>query len=208
MFEPQAQPLEEIQEGEQLVRQGAWDASIAHEESVREELDTVAEGLDAVAETLVRDDLDALEKARDRLRSVMQAAGDSTGRGSGGGRLSDSEARREFAAGGFRGVMDDLREAEALLPEGEGVGRRLEGVREGLAGIGRYYHRAAVPPQYDLIFDQVIQPLRLAAEELDAAIRARRDAYGFAAGHIDAVPEAYRGRVADYFKALAEEDEY
>jgi hypothetical protein len=58
----------------------------------------------------------------------------------------------------------------------------------------------------NLVFDEVIKPLKLVAEELDRSVRARRDAYGFAAENADAVPEAYRDHVAEYFKALAEMD--
>ncbi|MGA1197832.1 MAG: hypothetical protein ACO36I_15190, partial [Candidatus Latescibacterota bacterium] len=93
-----------------------------------------------------------------------------------------------------------------LLPEGNESGLQLGRIRDGLAGIGRDYQRAAKVPQYDLVFDEVIKPLQLVAEALDRSVRAQRDAYGFSAENVDAVPEAYRNHVAEYFKALAEMD--
>ena len=242
---------EEMQEGERYVRLGAWEAAKEHEGGVADKLDEAAEKLDAVAEYLVRDDLEALARAQERLENVMgplsgvrqegsgkepaeggRGAADAEGQDMGdaqaqrngaggdgraqrngagdGGRFGwgpqNPEDLRRFAEGGFRDWMDRLREAESLLPDGLEVRQRLTGIRENLAGIGRGYHREGTVPQYDLVFDRAIKPLTLAAEELSELIREQKNEYGFGAGKADEVPEQYRVRVAEYFKALAEMD--
>jgi hypothetical protein len=188
---------EEMVEGERFMQEGLWASASEHEKGVQEKLDAAAERLNAVAGDLVRDDLDAMERALQRVRGLANEAE---------GTPQDAEGMQDFAARGFREWMDEVREAQALLPEGDGAGQQLGRIRDGLAGIGRDYQRAAKVPQYDLVFDEVIKPLKLVAEELDRSVRARRDAYGFAAENADAVPEAYRDHVAEYFKALAEMD--
>ena len=61
--------FEDMQAGERLVRLGAWQASETHERGVAEKLDQAAEKLDGVAQLLVRDDLEALERAQERLEA-------------------------------------------------------------------------------------------------------------------------------------------
>ena len=197
--------FEDMQAGERLVRLGAWQASETHERAVANKLDQAAEKLDGVAQLLVRDDLEALERAQERLESVMGGE-----RGDGDGRFGwgpqDPDALRRFAESGFRDWMNRLREAESLLPADLGVRQRLTGVREDLAGIGRDYYRKGAVPQYDLIFDRAIKPLTLSAEELSVLIRERKGDYGLSAGKADEIPEQYRARVAEYFKALTESE--
>ncbi len=195
--------FEDMQAGERLVRLGAWQASETHERGVAEKLDQAAEKLDGVAQFLVRDDLEALERAQERLESVMGGERDD-GR-FGWGPQSPDELRR-FAEGGFRDWMDRLREAESLLPTDLDLRQRLTGIREDLAGIGRGYYREGAVPQYDLIFDRAIKPLTLSAEELSDLIREQKSDYGFSAGKADEIPEQYRTRVAEYFKALTESE--
>lgn len=197
--------FEDMQAGERLVRLGAWQASETHERGVAEKLDQAAEKLDGVAQLLVRDDLEALERAQERLESVM--GGGSDGRdGRFGWGPQDPDALRRFAEGGFRDWMDRLREAESLLPADLNVRVRLTGIREDLAGIGRDYYRKGAVPQYDLIFERAIKPLTLSAEELSVLIRERKGDYGLSAGKADEIPEQYRARVAEYFKALTESE--
>lgn len=197
--------FEDMQGGERLVRLGAWQASETHERGVAEKLDQAAEKLGGVAQLLVRDDLEALERAQERLETVM--GGGSEGRdGRFGWGPQDPDALRRFAEGGFRDWMDRLREAESLLPADLGVRQRLTGIREDLAGIGRDYYRKGAVPQYDLIFERAIKPLTLSAEELSELIRERKSDYGFSAGKTDEIPEQYRARVAEYFKALTESE--
>ena len=189
--------FEEMQAGERLVWLGAWGASADHERAVADRLDRAAEALDEVAQFSVRDDLEALERAKERLEAAMPPSGERFGWGP-----RTPEDRRRFAEGGFRDWMDRVREAEALLPDDLGIRQRLTGIREDLAGIGRDYHRDGVLPQYDLIFDRAIKPLTLSVKELSDLIRARKA--DFAAGKTDEIPEQYRARVAEYFKALTE----
>jgi len=197
--------FEDMQAGERLVRLGAWRASETHERAVAEKLNQAAEKLDGVAQLLVNDDLEALERAQERLEAVMGGEG-----GDGDGRFGwgpqDPDALRRFAEGGFRDWMDRLREAESLLPADLGVRQRLTGVREDLAGIGRDYYRKGAVPQYDLIFERAIKPLTLSAEELSVLISERKGDYGLSAGKADEIPEQYRARVAEYFKALTENE--
>ena len=197
--------FEDMQAGERLVRLGAWRASETHERGVAEKLDQAAEKLDGVAQLLVNDDLEALERAQERLESVM-GGGRSDDDGRFGWGPQDPDALRRFAEGGFRDWMDRLREAESLLPADLGVRQRLTGIREDLAGIGRDYYRKGTVPQYDLIFERAIKPLTLSAEELSVLIRERKGDYGLSAGKADEIPEQYRARVAEYFKALTESE--
>ena len=179
--------FEEMQAGERLVWLGAWGASADHERAVADRLDRAAEALDEVAQFTVRDDLEALERAKERLEAAMPPSGERFGWGP-----RTLEDRRRFAEGGFRDWMDRVREAESLLPDDLGIRQRLTGIREDLAGIGRDYHRDGVLPQYDLIFDRAIKPLTLSVEELSDLIRARKA--DFAAGKTDEIPEQYRAR--------------
>ena len=191
--------FEEMQEGERFVWLGAWDASAERERAVADKLDRAAEKLDAVAQFLVRDDLEALERAKERLEDAMPPSDERFGWGP-----RTEEDRRRFAEGGFRDWMDRVREAESLLPEDLSIRQRLTGIREDLAGMGRAYHRDGVLPQYDLIFDRAIKPLTLSVEELSDLIRERKA--DFSVGKPDEIPEQYRARVAEYFKALTESD--
>ena len=188
---------EEMVDGERFLQDGLWASASEHEKGVQEKLDAAAKRLNAVAGDLIRDDLEAMERALARVRGLANEAENAP---------QDAEGMRDFAAGGFREWMDDVREAQALLPEGNESGQQLGRIRDGLAGIGRDYQRAAAVPQYDLVFDEVIKPLLLVAEALDRSVRAQKDAYGFSAESVDAVPEAYRNQVAEYFKALSEMD--
>lgn len=186
---------EDMVSGERFLQEGLWGSASEHEKGVQEKLDEAAQRLGAVAGDLVGDDLEAMERALQRLQGLANEAENAP---------QDGDAMRDFASGGFREWMDEVREAQALLPDGDGVDQQLGRIRDGLAGIGRDYQRAAKVPQYDLVFDEVIKPLKLAAEELDRSVKARRDDYGFATENADAVPESYRGYVAEYFKALSE----
>ncbi len=191
--------FEEMQAGERLVWLGAWEASAERERAVADKLDQAAEALDGVAQFLVRDDLEALERAKERLEDAMPPSTERFGWGP-----QTPDALRRFAEGGFRDWMDRVREAESLLPDDLGIRQRLTGIREDLAGIGRDYYRDGVLPQYDLIFDRAIKPLTLSVEELSDLIRARKA--DFSAGKTDEIPEQYRARVAEYFKALTERE--
>ena len=179
---------EAMQAGQGLVRRGQWERAAEHAQGVGARLDSAAARLVGVADHLVRDDLEAMGQALQRVERV----------------LADGERMDRSGSDSYRNWGDDLREAEALLPGNSETGRRLAGVREGLWGIGQRAQRDAAPPQYDVVYDAAIKPLKLAAQALREAIRARRDAYGFAADQADAVPESYRSNVATYFKALAE----
>lgn len=192
--------FEEMREGERFVWLGAWDASEKRERAVADKLDRAADKLDAVAQFLVRDDLEALARAKERLEDVMPPSDERFGWGP-----RTREDRRRFAEGGFRDWMDRVREAESLLPEDLDIRQRLTGIREDLAGMGRAYHRDGVLPQYDLIFDRAIKPLTLSVEELSDLIRERKA--DFSTGKPDEIPEQYRARVAEYFKALTEADQ-
>jgi hypothetical protein len=189
---------EDMVSGDRLVQGRRWASVKTHETGVKEKLDTAAERLGAVAGDLVGDDLDAMARASARIRSLAEEASRTSG---------DAADMRELATGGFRRWMDGVREAQALLPGGGNTDQQLARIRDGLAGIGRDYQRAAALPQYEMVYDEVIKPLNLVAEELDRAVRARREAFGFSAENADAVPEPYRDHVARYFKALAEWDE-
>ena len=89
--------FEEMQEGERYVRLGAWERSEAHESGVADKLDEAAEKLDEVAQFLVRDELDALERAQERLEEVMGPMGRAQGTEGDavGGRAGGREAQGE-----------------------------------------------------------------------------------------------------------------
>jgi hypothetical protein len=61
---------EAIEQSEPLIRFGVWNAALAQEESVREQLAQAAENLDDVARFGIDSELEALQMALERLRSL------------------------------------------------------------------------------------------------------------------------------------------
>ncbi|MCZ6633316.1 MAG: hypothetical protein O7G87_07915 [bacterium] len=100
--------------------------------------------------------------------------------------------------------MDQIRNAEDLLPEGNPVRQRLGSIREDLDAMRRRFGRDSRAPRFDLVFDQAIKPLTLAAEELKLSIREKQSEFVFGPESEGEVPAQYKAQVAEYFKALSE----
>jgi len=63
---------EDIQETKPLVDYGIWDTALAEEQRIGEKLARAAEGLDGVAEALVGNDLEGMQKALENLDKLLQ----------------------------------------------------------------------------------------------------------------------------------------
>lgn len=188
---------EDIERGGDLVRDGLWQAAERHERGILEKLEQARDGLADVAESLVANDREGMRRALDRLESLAPAGTDP---------LADSGTLDDFLNGDYREWSDEIRSTESLLREGSDIRRRLGGVREDIDGIRRRYRRDGTRPRFDLVYDQVVKPLQLAAEDLRDQLA--REAGEFTVGieRLEAVPERYRKQVADYFRSLSESE--
>ena len=63
--------LEDIEESEPLVEYGIWDSAAREEEKIARKFDAAAERLRAVAESLVQDDLEGMQKALERMDRLL-----------------------------------------------------------------------------------------------------------------------------------------
>ena len=189
---------EDIERGKDLVRRGIWEAAENHETDILEKFQDAQQRLTEVRDGLVASETDGMRRALAQVEGlVSDGSGDP---------LADPGELSDFLEEDYRGWVDDLRTAESMLDENSDVRRDLTGVRENIDRLRRRYRRDKIPPRYDLIFDQVTKPLRLAAEVLRQDIAREMGEYAVGIERLEAVPERYRKDVAEYFKALSEID--
>ncbi len=189
---------EDIERGKDWVREGIWEAAERHEEGVLEKLKDARLRLETVTEGVVAGELEGLRRALAQVEGLVP---------SGEGRpLADPAGLSRFLEGDYRGWVEDIRSAEALLGENSDIRRNLTSIREDINSLRRRYRRDKIPPRFELVYDQVTRPLQLAAEELRRKIAQETGEYTVGIERLDAVPERYRKQVADYFKALSEID--
>lgn len=282
--------LEDIEEAEPYVEYGIWDTAAAEEKRIATKFDVAAEKLREVAESLVEDDLEGMQKALERLDRLLQReeiAGlrpDESGRegeegqapgegeegqapgqgegedsrdrmargqeggearsqergqqegspesqgeqgqsgqsqqgisrggseqaassGPGGGFPNVADARRamrNFADSGYLDWLDDLRDAESLLPVGTEFRTEVTRIRERVEGMRREWRARALAPQYDLFLEVVARPLEDAAERLQSEIEKNLSENEFHLADEGDIPERYKERVSNYFKRLSE----
>lgn len=111
---------------------------------------------------------------------------------------------RDFIERGYEDWLDELNDAESLLPQGTPVRTEVTRVRERIEMMRREWRARALAPQYDLFLEHTARPLAEAAEELQREIAKQLDAQEFLAVDEGQIPDRYRARVGEYFKRLSE----
>lgn len=123
-------------------------------------------------------------------------------RGAGG----PNDMMRNFATDQYRNWLQELRDAEALLPEESPVRDQITRIREDIEAIRREWRNRARPPQFDLFLEVAARPLQDAAEDLQNAIEKELGEKEFVMVDEGDIPERFRERVANYFKGLSESE--
>jgi hypothetical protein len=300
---------EDIQETRPLVDYGIWDRALSEERKIGEKFDRAAEHLQSVADALVKNDLEGMQKALEHLDRLLQreevaralesrepqagpgaaeepgagepaqspggapqdqaeqatagagageekqeqagpAAGEAAqesqapspgegqrdgaepgpqqgtqdgaaesaggtrapaaGSDQGGARGADGSwpgvdvAMRDFIERGYEDWLNELNDAESLLPQGTPIRTNVTRLRERIEMMRREWRARALAPQFDLFLEHAAAPLAETAGELQREISRQLDAQEFLAVDEGSVPERYRERVADYFKRLSE----
>ncbi|PCJ62675.1 MAG: hypothetical protein COA73_06225 [Candidatus Hydrogenedentota bacterium] len=121
--------------------------------------------------------------------------------------LDRGDMMRQFASGGYRQWLQELRDAEALLPENSPVREQIRDVREEVEAIRRDWKARALAPRFDLFLKVAGQPLVEAADRLQREIEKKMDEKEFVLTDEGEVPERYKERVAEYFKGLSEAEQ-
>lgn len=116
------------------------------------------------------------------------------------------EEIQRFFNGDYRRWADALRNAEALLPEDTATRGRIADIRNTIDTMRRAYLRDRALPQGRAFNEQVEMPLRQTASELEQEIARKLNAQEFNLSGEGAIPAQYTDRVAEYFKALSEQE--
>lgn len=249
--------LEEIEESELLVQYGVWDSALEEERAIARKLDEAEEKLKRVAQHLVEDDLEGMQKALEHLDGILSprqtggqpgkelakagATGQAADAQDDGENPSDGPQRSEpsgtpggtsasgtrsgtsltggdrfgplsedgmadFARSGYQQWLEELRNAEALLPRDSRWRGRVARIREEVETIRRIWRERALAPQFDLFLKMVARPLKKTVEGLQGEIQRRLHEKEFVLVDSGDIPEKYRERVADYFKDLSESE--
>ncbi len=142
---------------------------------------------------------------QDRPGDMRSQPRDQAGRSSTlGGRFDPDRAMRDFAERGYQDWLEELRDAEALLPEGTPLRTEVTRLRERVEMIRREWRARALAPQFDLFLEFTARPLAETAEELQREIEERLSEDEFRLVDEGDIPERYREQVAEYFKRLAD----
>jgi hypothetical protein len=123
-----------------------------------------------------------------------------------GARPSSPEEHRRFFEGDYRRWVEGLRNAEALLPEDDPNRGRIADIRTRIDTMRRAWLRDQSLPEGASFNEQIELPLAQAALELDREIARKLNAQEFNLSGEGAVPAQYTDRVAEYFKALSEQE--
>jgi len=126
--------------------------------------------------------------------------------GGGGGSFDPNRAMRDFAESGYEEWLDNLRNAEALLPDGSPIRAEVTRLRERVEGMRREWRVRSLAPRFDLFLEMAAQPLSDTAENLQREIERLLSDKEFLAEDEGDVPERYREPVAEYFKRLSESE--
>lgn len=126
-------------------------------------------------------------------------------------RRSDEEMRRWLEEDSQR-WLEGVRDAEALLPHDDTARQDLGRAREALLEMRRRWRgstttREEGAPRFDLMQAMVGAPIGMAAERMERSIREREETDRLLLKDEEMVPEKYRKRVADYYRALSDDDD-
>ncbi len=137
------------------------------------------------------------------------AGGPSGGANNFGGALDGNwnpdAAMRDFAEDGYADYLENLRDAEALLPPGE-LRDEVTRLRERVEGMRRDWRVRSLAPRFDLFLEMTARPLADVAADVQREIEKLLDEKEFLAQDEGDVPERYREPVAEYFKRLSESE--
>ena len=111
---------------------------------------------------------------------------------------------RDFADSGYSDWLDDLRDAESLLPEGTEFRTEVTRIRERIEAMRREWRDRNLAPQYDLFLEVVARPLEDTAEMLQNEIEKNLSENEFHLADEGDIPERYKERVSTYFKRLSD----
>ncbi len=110
---------------------------------------------------------------------------------------------RNFLDSDYREWMDRLAAAESLLPQDSAYRADLTRIREQVESMRQQWRERQLAPKFELFLDVVGQPLEHTAATLHAEIQRLLNEREFILVDEGDVPEHYKKRVAEYFKALA-----
>lgn len=113
---------------------------------------------------------------------------------------------REFIEQDYQGWLENIRDAEALLPADSPYRRDLERIRFQIEEMRRDYRRHSLTPQFDLFLQAVGNPLASTADQLSAEIAKLLKEKEFVLTDDGSIPSNYRKPVAQYFKSLSESE--
>lgn len=120
------------------------------------------------------------------------------------GAFNRDRAMRDFAQNGYQDWLEELRNAEALLPKGTPIRTQVTRLRERVERMREDWRARALAPQFDLFLEFAARPLADTAEDLQREIQKRLGEQEFLLTDEGDIPERYRDQVAEYFKRLSE----
>ncbi len=146
--------------------------------------------------------------SQQRMAGQPQGGADHGGAqtGGGGGDFDPNRAMRDFAERGYQDWIENLRDAESLLPEGTELRADVVRLRERVEAMRRDWRARSLAPRFDLFLEMAARPLADTAEDLHKEIQRLLNEKEFLAQDEGNVPERYREPVADYFKRLSESE--
>lgn len=113
---------------------------------------------------------------------------------------------RQFAERDYQRWLENIRNAEALLPGDSPYRQQLERVRFQIEEIRRDYRRHSLAPQFDLFLHAVANPVAETAQNLDREISKLLKEKEFVLTDDGSIPSNYRKPVAEYFQSLADSE--
>lgn len=110
----------------------------------------------------------------------------------------------DFAQQQYRTWLEELRNAEALLPGDSPTRERVRRIRESVESMRRDWRNRARLPEFEMFLEVTARPLIDATAQLQREIQKELDENEFVLVDGGDIPERYKGRVAQYFKDLSE----
>ncbi len=111
-----------------------------------------------------------------------------------------------FIQYGYREWLEQLRNAESLLPVDSDYRAQIGRVREQIENMRRQYLDRDMTPKFDFFVDAVQEPLAETADQLQRDIQKLLDEQEFIMADEGDIPERFKVWVADYFTSLAESE--
>lgn len=109
----------------------------------------------------------------------------------------------QFMQRDYQHMVEQLRDAEALLPRESESRTNIERVRNRVEELRQEYRRHSVAPQYELFLNDIIRPAAETADLLSREIREALKDQEYLITDEGEIPAQYRSSVADYFESLS-----